>query len=82
MSHTTQAQALKNVAPLRILQVSTFDLISLLHLAMDRVQSCKTQIMSGVSQQEKYILKEDIKYWEDMRAHIEKTIGDPYNYAQ
>jgi hypothetical protein len=80
MPHTTQAQGLKNVAPMRILQVSTFDLISLLHLALDRVQSCKTQIMSGVDKQKEYSLRDDIKYWEDMRGRIEKTIADPYNY--
>lgn len=86
MPHTTQAQALaslhkKNVAPMRSLQVSTFDLICLLHLAIDRVQNCKTQIMSGVDKNEEYCLRGDIKYWEDMRAHIEKTILDRYNYV-
>jgi len=81
MPHTTQAQGLQNVTPMRSLQVSTFDLISLLHLTMDRVQNCKTQINSGVSKQEEYCLRGDIRYWEDMRAHIEKTIADPYNYA-
>ena len=81
MPHTTQAQGQKNVAPTRGIIVSTFDLINLLHLVMDRIQVCKSSIMSGVGKQEEYFLREDIKYWEVMRERIEKTIEDPFNYV-
>jgi hypothetical protein len=82
MPHTTQALGLQNVTPTRGMIVSTFDLINLLHLVMDRIQVCKSSIMSGVGKQEEYFLREDIKYWEVMRDRIEKTIADPHNYAQ